>query len=43
MLNLVSTLMSDCVGVKLPVTEIYLGITNHPDQLSLAIPPWVAE
>jgi len=33
--------MGDCVGVQLPVTEIYLGPTNHPGQLSLAIPPWV--
>jgi len=23
------------------VREIYLHSTNHPDQLSLAIPPWV--
>jgi len=21
--------------------EIYLGLTSHPGQLSLAIPPWV--
>ena len=28
-------------GVQLPVREIYLGLTNHPGQLSLAIPPWV--
>jgi len=33
--------MGDCVGVQLPDTEIYLGLTNHPGQLSLAIPPWV--
>jgi len=33
--------MGDCVGVQLPVMEIYLGLTNHPGQLSLAIPPWV--
>jgi len=24
-----------------PVREIYLGLTNHPGQLSLAIPAWV--
>jgi len=29
------------MGVQLLVQEIYLGPTNHPDQLSLAIPPWV--
>jgi len=29
------------VGVQLPLTEIYLGLTNHPGQLSLAIPLWV--
>jgi len=23
------------------VREIYLSLTNHPGQLSLAIPPWV--
>jgi len=28
-------------GVKLPVREIYLSLTNHPGRLSLAIPPWV--
>ena len=33
--------MGDCVWVQL--TEIYLGLTNHPGQLSLAIPPWVGE
>jgi len=27
------------VGVQVPVTEIYLGLTNHPDQLTLAILP----
>jgi len=27
--------------VQLSVTEIYLGLTNHPGQLSLAIPSWV--
>jgi len=34
--------MGDYVGVQLPVTEIYLGLTSHPGQLSLAIPPWVS-
>ena len=29
------------VEIQLPVREIYLGLTNHPCQLSLAIPPWV--
>ena len=33
--------MGDRIGVQLPVREIYLGLTNHPGQLSLAIPPWV--
>jgi len=33
--------MGDCVGVQLPVTEIYLGLINHAGQLSLAIPLWV--
>jgi len=37
----VSTWMGDCVRVQLLVTEIYLGLTNHPGQLSLAIPQWV--
>jgi len=37
----VSTGMSDRIGVKLPVPEIYLSLTNHPGQLSLAIPSWV--
>ena len=32
--------MGDSVGVQLPVTEIYLGLANHPVQLSLAIPLW---
>ena len=27
--------------VQLPLWEIYLSLTNHPGQLSLAIPPWV--
>ena len=29
------------VSGSTPVTEIYLGLTNHPGQLSLTIPPWV--
>jgi len=29
--------MSDRIGVR----EIYLGLTNQPGQLSLAISPWV--
>jgi len=33
--------MGDCIGVQLPVPEMYLSLTNHPGQLSLAIPPWV--
>ena len=37
----VSTWMVDSVCVQLPVTEVYLGLNNHPGQLSLAIPPWV--
>ena len=41
MLGPVSTWMGDCVGVQLLVAEVYLGLTNHPGQLSLAIPPWV--
>ena len=40
-LGSVSTWMGDRIGVQLPVTKIYLGLTNHPDQLSLAIHPWV--
>jgi len=31
----------DHVGVQLLVREINLSQTNHPGQLSLAIPPWV--
>ena len=38
----VSTGIGDCIRVQLPVWEIYLGLTNHPGQLSLAIPSWVA-
>jgi len=34
-------LQCDRIGVQLPVWEIYLSLTSHPDQLSLAIPPWV--
>jgi len=33
--------MGDRIGVQLPVREIYLSLTNHPGQLSLANPPWV--
>ena len=33
--------MGDCIGVQLPLREIYLSLTNHPGQLSLAIPLWV--
>jgi len=32
--------MGDRIGFNL-VREIYLSLTNHPNQLSLAIPPWV--
>jgi len=28
--------MGDRIGVQLPVREIYLSLTNHPGQLSLA-------
>ena len=41
MLGPVSTGMGDCIVVQLPLREIYLSLTNHPGQLSLAIPPWV--
>ena len=37
----VSTGMGDRIGVQLFVREIYLSLTNHPGQLSLAIPPLV--
>ena len=37
----VSTGMVDRIGVQLPQREIYLNLTNHPGQLSLAIPSWV--
>jgi len=33
--------MGDRIGVQLLVREIDLSLTNHPGQLSLAIPPWV--
>ena len=33
--------MGDHIEVQLLVREIYLSLTNHPGQLSLAIPPWV--
>ena len=37
----VSTRMGDRIGVQLPLRVIYLSLTNHSGQLSLAIPPWV--
>jgi len=40
MLGPVSTWMGDCVWVQ-SHGKIYLRLTNHPEQLSLAIPPWV--
>ena len=33
--------MGDRIGVQLPLRSIYLSLTDHPGQLSLAIPPWV--
>ena len=30
--------MGDRIGLQLPVWEIYLSLTNHPGQLSRAIP-----
>jgi len=33
--------MGDRLGVQLLVRKIYRSLTNHPGQLSLAIPPWV--
>jgi len=33
--------MDDCIGVQITLREIYLSLTNHPGQLSLAIPSWV--
>jgi len=32
--------MGDRIGVQLAVREIFLGLTDHPGQLSLVIPPW---
>jgi len=37
----VSTGMGYRIGVQLPLREIYLSLTNHLGQLSLAIPSWV--
>jgi len=37
----VSTGMGDRIGVQLPMRQIYLVLSNHPGQLSLAIPQWV--
>jgi len=33
--------MGEHIGVQVLVREIYLSLTNHPGQLSLAIPEWV--
>jgi len=33
--------MGNHIGVQIPVPEIYLGLSNHLGQLSLAIPPGV--
>jgi len=33
--------MGDRIGVQFSVRGIYLGLTNHPGQLSLVIPLWV--
>jgi len=33
--------MGDRIGGQLLIWEIYLSLTNHPGQLSLAIAPWV--
>jgi len=33
--------MGDRTGLQHSVRKIYLGLINHPGQLSLAIPPWV--
>jgi len=33
--------MGDRVRVQFTVRDIYLGMTSHPGQLSLAIPSWV--
>jgi len=37
----VSTGMGYSIEVQLLLQEIYLSLTNHPGQLSLAIPSWV--
>ena len=37
----VSSGMGDRIGVQLLVRKIFVNLTNHPGQLSLAIPPWV--
>jgi len=34
--------MGYCIGIQLLVQEIHLSLTNHPGQLSLAMPPWVS-
>ena len=31
--------MGDSIRVQLPLQEIYFGLSNHPGELSLAIPP----
>jgi len=33
--------MGDRIGVQLLIREIYLGLPNHPGQLSLAISLWL--
>jgi len=33
--------MGDHIRVQLPVRDIYVSLTDHPGQLSLAIPSWV--
>jgi len=33
--------MGDSIAVQLQAREIYLGLTNHPGRLSLAIHTWV--
>ena len=37
----VSTWMGDHISAQLQVQKIYICFTNHPGQLSLAIPLWV--
>jgi len=32
--------MGDRIGIQLRMRELYLGLTNHPAQLSLAVPQW---